>query len=184
MVTMGDPWSVTYWFNSSEPDQNPDPTLGDYPAVVYFQLQVGPAAISGSLTPGVTLIRNSSMFAGYDAYDAMWPLSPIDATFLVQLRDFTQTAWTVAGLSPRDALPLCPDITLDAFSRRLMRVDGPPNPAQNWFIVGSVDVFNCLDCAPEPPMLVPTIQPKPAPQMPQRKEAPVRRFETGAARRP
>jgi len=153
-VLLGTSWSVTYWFVRSTPDQNADPTLGDYPAVVYYYLQVGPATASGALTPGATLIRNSSLFANqYDAYEASWTVAPASGTVLVQLRDFTQTAWTLAGLSPRDELPLCPDVVLNRFARRIFRVDGPPNPS--WNIVGSIDGFECIDCASGLPVPAP-----------------------------
>ncbi|MCB9854569.1 MAG: PEP-CTERM sorting domain-containing protein [Phycisphaerales bacterium] len=151
-ITPGASWNVTYWFARSTPDQNPDPTLGDYPAMLAYQLQVGPAFSSGLLTPSSTLIRNSSMYLNqYDSYDATWPLSAINSTVLVQLRNFNQTAWTLAGLNPRDSLPLCPDIVLERLERRIFRVEGPPNSAGSWLIIGTIDGFECIDCAPELP---------------------------------
>lgn len=156
-ITVGASWGVTYWFARSTPDQNPDPTLGDYPAVIFYQLQVGPAIASGTLAPATTLIRNSSMFGNqYDAYEASWPVSDINGSVLVQLRNFGQTAWTLANLNPRDAFPLCPDVVLNRFERRLLRVEGPPNPAETWSIVGSVTGFECIDCASGLPQFMPS----------------------------
>ncbi len=156
MVAIDDPWSAHYWFVRSTADQNVDPTLGDYPAIIYYELQVGPASVSGALAPASTLIQNSSMFGGsYDSYDATWPIVDVNGSVLVQLRDFTQTAWTLAGLNPRDALPLCPDVALQRFSQRLFRVDGPDNPAEMWNIVGAVEFFECIDCSDGVPQIVP-----------------------------
>ncbi|HRW52090.1 MAG TPA: hypothetical protein P5081_04340 [Phycisphaerae bacterium] len=161
-IPVGATWGVTYWFNRSTPDQNADPSLGDYPAIVYYQLQVGAGSASGPLGPSATLIRNYSLFNNqFDAYEALWPVSPINARVLVQLRNFGQTAWTQAGLNPRDALPLCPDIVLDRFERRIFRLEGPTNPSENWFIVGSVDAFECVDCAFELPSFEPIKVTKP-----------------------
>lgn len=150
-VTVGTTWGLHYWFIRSTGDQDPAPAFGDYPAVIYFELQAGAAFTSGVLTPTNTLIRNTSMFPNFDAYEVILPVASANATALVQLRDFTQTAWTLAGLNPRDALPLCPDVVLDRFGRRVMNITGLPGPAGDWQIVGSVDAFECFDCT-TPPM--------------------------------
>ncbi len=153
-VQLGAPWSLTYLFSRTTPDQNPSVQLGEYPAIAWYQLQVGPISVSGVVTPGTTLIRNTSNPGVRDQYEAFLPLNvggfpPANISLL--LDNVGGTAWTLAGLNPRDRLPLCADIVLDRFPRRLFRLDGvvPPDPA--WGIVGIVTAFECTDCAPPPP---------------------------------
>lgn len=163
-VAVGMPWTLTYQFARMTPDQNPDPQLGDYPAIVGYQLQVGPVFISGSLQSGNTLIRNVSQPGLADRYLVGYQVTPPSqavATLSIELDDLTGTAWTLAGLSPRDALPLCDDVVLGRFSRRTFRLTGIPTPEGAWTIFGGVDGFECTDCAPPLPLRPSPLELKP-----------------------
>ena len=151
-VQVGDTWSITYRFIRSAPDQDPSATIGDYPAITSFRLQIGAAVALEPVAPPATLIRNLSNPGAADVYRVTIPVNaggPPPPTFLMLLEDATGTAWTTAGLSPRDALPLCGDIVLDRFAARFINF-GAALPGANWQIRGSVTGHTCTDCAPVP----------------------------------
>lgn len=162
-VQVFQPWTITYQFIRSTPDQNPGNFFqGDYPAITSFQLQVGPVNTGGATAPPTTLIRNDfgNMLAP-DGYGAMIPLTlggPPPPEFQLQLTDPSGSAWLTAGLNPNDALPLCPDIVLASFSQRTAQI-GSSLPGNQWSIRLSVTGFQCIDCAQRMPTFVPPALP-------------------------
>lgn len=163
-ITVGMPWSVTYWFVRNTPDQSPDPNNGDYPAVAYYQLQVGPIIESGGLTPAATNIHTfAGMVLAFDDYVATWPLiSTGNPVFRLFLRDATGTAWIAAGLNPLDSLPQCGDIVLDRFGEIRQMTVGQSVPGSQWSIRGSVTAHDCVGCAPPLPVVQARPTPRPA----------------------
>lgn len=165
-VAIGQPWSVTYWFIRSTADQNGgDPMVGDYPAIVHYQLQVGPVNVGGAIAPNTTLIRNNAGNGlSPDRYGVQIPL-PVagpPVPFRLLLEDPSGTAWAQAGLNPLDALPLCDDIVLTRFPQRSMTVG--QNLPGLWQILGSVREFGCIDCAPLP-IVAPQPRTRPSKQL-------------------
>lgn len=147
-VKVGDPWTISYQFIRSTPDQDPGPTIGDYPAIVAYQLQIGSAMAFDSVAPPSTLIRNLSNPGAADVYQASIPVlagGPPPPTFFLLLEDATGTAWTAAGLDPRDTLPLCGHVVLDRFGACLFNF-GASLPGTSWQITGSVTGHECIDC--------------------------------------
>ncbi|MCA9244445.1 MAG: PEP-CTERM sorting domain-containing protein [Phycisphaerales bacterium] len=149
-VTPGDTMNITYWFARFQPDQDPTPPLGDYPAIVFYQLSVGSAADGGAIASPLTLIRNvNGQMISSDEYRVSIPLSSPPGSmidFFMRLMDTTGTAWTLAGLSPRDALPLCGDVVLDRFARRTFTIS-ETSATGAWQITGLVDIHECDNCA-------------------------------------
>lgn len=162
LVTVGAPWTATYWFIRTTPDQDPnDPFVGDYPAIVFYQLQIGAAGDSGPVSPAATLIRNEAgVTLNPDRYGVTIPVvgGPPPPNFQLLLEDPSGTAWMAAGLSPLDELPLCPDIVLSRFAQRRMTMGGIV-PGAVWQIRATVTGFECTDCAPAP-----VAGPRPAPR--------------------
>lgn len=172
-VQVGDPWTITYWFARNTPDQNPSTSFGNYPAIVGYQLQIGPGAAGGMVPPGATMIENLSFPGSADVYNVLLPLSAAGPppTFTLLLEDPTGVAWTLAGLAPRDALPLCGDIVLDRFDARFFTL-GWSIPGTFWQITGTVMAHDCTNCAPPPPPPPPSPAPR-RPSAPAALDAPV-----------
>ncbi len=144
-VQVGDPMTVTYWFSRYQPDQDPGPSHGDYPAIVFYQLTVGSGFSGGFVTSSSTLIRNvNGQLVAPDAYEATIPLGGPD--FFLRLFDTSGTAWSIAALAPPDALPLCGDIVLPNFSRRTFQL-AEFAPGMFWQITGNVEFHECENCA-------------------------------------
>ena len=144
-VSVGIPWEITYTFDNSAPDMAPgNPNLGSYNAISSYGLTIGTGTESASVDPASTFISVfSGQPAGWDQYEIWIPLGGQYQWFM-QLDDGTGTAWALAGLDPRDALPLCGDIDLSWFDDvrdfTLWGYEG----GEIW---GSVDYFSCV---PEP----------------------------------
>ncbi len=150
---VGDPWTLTYRFGRFTADQDGSPSVGDYPAIVGFRLEIGSAVTTEFVAPPTTLIRNISVPASANVYDVAFPVAaggfPPPALHLL-LEDATGTAWANAGLNPPDALPLCGDIALPDFGIRILTF-GASFPGLSWTIRGSVSYHECSNCAnPEP----------------------------------
>jgi len=179
-VQVGDPWTLTYWFSRYQPDQDGGPAFGDYPAIVFYQLNVGAAGSGGSVTSSSTLIRNvNGQGIAPDGYEVTIPLidgaPPPECT--IRMLDVSGTAWTLAGLMPRDALPLCGDVVLERFARRVFQLS-VLLPGASWQINGSVLTHECDNCAGP----FPIISPEPdgviaAPAPAQGAAAPARRMQ-------
>lgn len=163
LVNIGQAWSMTYLFARSTADQNPgDPFVGDYPAITFYQIQMGPAGSAGAVPAATTLIRNNSgVMLSPDRYDVSIPVPAAGppATANLLLVDPSGSAWLNAGLNPHDALPLCDDILLSQFGARIFTI-GSTLPGGQWQIRGSVTGFECTDCAPPAPF----VGPRPKPQ--------------------
>ncbi|MFN0135156.1 MAG: hypothetical protein ACKVS9_03465 [Phycisphaerae bacterium] len=154
-VQIGMPFTLTYWFARFTADQNADPFNGDYPSIVYYQMQVGPVVSNGALIPGSTLIQNNSGLVVAPArYVASFqfnsPPIPGPVSARLSLVDPTSTVWVNEGLMPIDELPLCDDITLAAFAQREFNI-AVTLPIQSWRIQCMVTGFSCTDCAPPTP---------------------------------
>jgi hypothetical protein len=152
IVQVGDPWTISYRFIRTAPDLNPTPSTGDYLAIVAYQLQIGAASTNDLVAPPATLIRNLSNPGAVDGYQVTIPVNaggPPPPTFFLLLEDASGTAWTLAGLNPRDALPLCGDVVLNRFSARFFTF-GASLPGTSWQIHGSVTGHECTNCAPAP----------------------------------
>ncbi|MGE0481889.1 MAG: hypothetical protein AB7Q17_15610, partial [Phycisphaerae bacterium] len=168
-VAVGQEWTATYRFIRTAPDQNAAGNFGDYRAIVYHDIQFGAASSSGGLVAASTLIRNRSEPGNADVYSAQFniPAAGPVLRFTLLLDDGLGTAWTLAGLNPRDGLPLCEHIVLNRFDSRFVMIDTvPPNAAGPIF--GTVDSFNCTNCAELlPPAARPNFEPAAKnPQMP------------------
>jgi Ca2+-binding RTX toxin-like protein len=156
---VGDAWSISYRFIRTLPDQDPSATTGDYPAIVAYQLQIGAAMAGEPVAPPATLIRNLSNPSAADVYQVSIPVNPggpPPPQFFLLLEDNTGTAWTMAGLNPRDALPLCGDVVLDRFGARYFTF-GASVPGAFWQIHGTVTGHECTNCAP-------AVEPVPSPK--------------------
>ncbi|MBK8914557.1 MAG: hypothetical protein IPM64_08125 [Phycisphaerales bacterium] len=167
-VQVGHPWSITYWFDTAAPDNNGDPQTGEYYTLVFYQLNVGPASSGGSLFPGQSLVTNFGIPGSVDLYEVQSPVfhgGPPPPSVRLLLEDPTGTAWTLANLNPRDALPRCGDIVLDRFNARIFSL-GASMPGMFWFINGNVLNVECLPCAgPFPVEQPPTRRVNPIPAL-------------------
>jgi hypothetical protein len=150
VVQVGDPWSMTYIFDSTAPDTAPLATdYGSYQAITWYELTFqtagGPLSESDTVSPSSTFIHVfNNRPSGWDQYEVFIPLQG-SASWFMQLDDNTNTAW------PTDALPLCGDlfenVDLVDFDRRDFILSSAPFEE----IWGSIDYANCI---PEPASIV------------------------------
>jgi hypothetical protein len=164
-VTVGTRFTGSYTFESTTPDSNPDPTVGDYwhrvpgygitvtlgnytfrtnPADVEFLLEVVHRAPPPASTGDNYLLRsyrNSPLAPGLLVDHISW-----------QLDDPTGTALS------SDALPLTPPNLADWTSIFGLTITGgdapPPFGDQDYFIRGHVDSVSAITAVPEPGSLI------------------------------
>ncbi|MCB9849576.1 MAG: hypothetical protein H6817_02605 [Phycisphaerales bacterium] len=147
-VQVGDFWTVTYKFVRTGVDQNGSVSVGDYPVVVSYTLQIGAAGTGEPVAPPATLLQNLSNPGSGDVYNVTIPVStggPPNPELKLLFEDATGTSWDLAGLAPRDGLPLCGDIELDRFGIRIMRF-GANLPGFSWQLRGSITSHECTNC--------------------------------------
>ena len=134
-VQIGDPWSLTYTFESTTPDNNIQPEFGNYSgALLSYILAVGPASESAALDDYIS-IENSHAFR--DAYD-LNIVAPSDKDLRLLLIDNTDTSWST------DALPT--NLNLAGFNHKELLITGP-SATFVWWIQGDVETFAVV---PEP----------------------------------
>ncbi|QOJ14063.1 MAG: hypothetical protein HRU75_05180 [Planctomycetia bacterium] len=186
-VQVGHPWSITYWFDTAAPDNNGDPQTGEYYTLVFYQLTVGPASSGGSLFPGQSLVTNFGIPGSVDLYEVQSPVfhgGPPPPSVRLLLEDPTGTAWTLANLNPRDALPRCGDIVLDRFDARIFSL-GASMPGMFWFINGNVLTVECMPCAGPFPVEQPQDRRRsPIPTLVPAEENPKKRLDTSTGEQP
>lgn len=139
-VVVGDPWSITYTFDSMTADTNPMTDLGSYQAITSYSLSIGAANASDpAVDPLTTFISVfNDLPVGFDQYEIFLSVGP--DTWFMQLDDNTNSSF------PTDALPLAGDINLADFSFRDFTLE---DFGFGDFIKGSVDVHTS-QVVPEP----------------------------------
>jgi hypothetical protein len=144
-VNVGDPWSITYRFESTAPDIDPSATNGVYEAIEHYSLTIGSGNETRSIVPtSGTSIRTYDNSAPGDAYQFYIPLADGTTQSFMQLLTNSNSALATP------ALPICGDINLPAFDSnphfQLMGFGGGPG----WNIHASVLTHSCGPCVPPP----------------------------------
>jgi len=140
-VNVGDPWTLTYRFESTTPDSDPSPTLGEYAAIDSYSLTIGSAIDTRLILPTSTFIRVfDGEPAGLDQYMAA-VINEIELTsWFMQLVTANESEF------PTDALPLCGDIDVANFEYAhefvLYSFGGSPE----WDIRGPIQTHSCGPC--------------------------------------
>lgn len=113
---IGDPFQVTFTFESATPDSNPDPTIGNYYALSALSFTIG--SYSGYLNP-FTPINVGYNYTGQGA--------PQDYYNIITLSPYIHGP-TVGGWSPYQFVFQLQDPTHSAFTSDALPLT-PPNPA-------------------------------------------------------
>ena len=133
-VSVGDPWSIVYTFESTTPDTDGASDHGAYAAITCYTLNVGGNVVHDSGLAGEHISIFSNRPVGWDQYEVRISL-PSGYQWFMQLDDDTNTAWNT------DELPLCGDIVLSNFGIRNFTLSGFVGFGCE--IRGSVDYHRC-----------------------------------------
>lgn len=171
-INVDDHWQLRYWFARFAPDQNPSPQLGEY-GILHYELRINNVVVSSGAAPPTSLISVFDDAGGLtgqqDAYQAhvVTALNP-QAAFDLRLVDQTNALAS-------DHLPLCNELDLAQFTGCcggpalpactvcgtglsltepcrcfVWQTVTPPVCPGGFRIRGSVDTFECTNCAPQP----------------------------------
>ncbi len=176
-INVDDHWQLRYWFARFAPDMNPSPQLGEY-GILHYELRINNIVVASGAAPPSSLISVFDDAGGLtgqqDAYQAhvVTAVNP-QAAFDLRLVDQTNALTS-------DHLPLCNDLNLAQFTGCcggpalpactvcgsglsltepcrcfVWQTATPPVCPGGFRIRGSVDSFECTNCAPQPLRICP-----------------------------